>query len=162
MEQARNLFKIKFEEIFMQDINDATKECNIASELEKGIYDHYIKSGNLKLNNYLKIGRKVLSNITYTPNSEMVKNNIINGIWPAKNIGAMTHSELYPELHSKLKSIAMAKHIGKEENQEHDGFFKCGKCKTYKTTYTQAQTRSADEPMTTFVLCLNCNNRWKC
>ena len=56
----------------------------------------------------------------------------------------------------------MAKYVGKVEDQEHDGFFKCGKCKTYKTTYTQAQTRSADEPMTTFVLCLNCNNRWKC
>jgi len=25
----------------------------------------------------------------------------------------------------------------------------------------QAQTRSADEPMTTFVLCYICGNRWK-
>jgi hypothetical protein len=24
------------------------------------------------------------------------------------------------------------------------------------------QTRSADEPMTTFVTCVNCNNKWKC
>jgi transcription elongation factor S-II len=41
------------------------------------------------------------------------------------------------------------------------GMFKCGKCKTYKTTYYQLQTRSSDEPMTTFVTCVNCNNRWK-
>lgn len=41
------------------------------------------------------------------------------------------------------------------------GMFKCGKCKTYKTSYYQMQTRSADEPMTTFVTCHNCNNRWK-
>lgn len=30
-----------------------------------------------------------------------------------------------------------------------------------KTTYYQMQTRSADEPMTTFVTCVNCGNRWK-
>ena len=39
--------------------------------------------------------------------------------------------------------------------------FKCGKCKQRKTTYYQMQTRSADEPMTTFVTCLVCENRWK-
>ena len=31
-----------------------------------------------------------------------------------------------------------------------------------KCTYYQLQTRSADEPMTTFVTCINCGNRWKC
>jgi transcription elongation factor S-II len=40
--------------------------------------------------------------------------------------------------------------------------FKCGKCKQRKTVYYQMQTRSADEPMTTFVTCLVCNNRWRC
>ena len=40
--------------------------------------------------------------------------------------------------------------------------FTCGRCKSIKTTSTQKQTRSADEPMTVFVLCLNCNMRWKC
>jgi len=39
--------------------------------------------------------------------------------------------------------------------------FQCGKCRQRKCTYYQMQTRSADEPMTTFVSCLNCNNRWK-
>mmetsp|Transcript_12870 Transcript_12870/g.37786 ORF Transcript_12870/g.37786 Transcript_12870/m.37786 type:complete len:319 (-) Transcript_12870:297-1253(-) len=39
--------------------------------------------------------------------------------------------------------------------------FTCGRCKSIKTTSTQKQTRSADEPMTVFVLCLNCGNRWK-
>jgi transcription elongation factor S-II len=42
-----------------------------------------------------------------------------------------------------------------------DGFFRCGRCKKFKTTHYQMQTRSADEPMTTFVTCLNCNHRWK-
>jgi len=41
------------------------------------------------------------------------------------------------------------------------GMFTCGKCKGTRTTYFQMQTRSSDEPMTTFVTCLTCNNRWK-
>jgi transcription elongation factor S-II len=40
--------------------------------------------------------------------------------------------------------------------------FTCGRCKSIKTTSTQKQTRSADEPMTVFVLCMNCGKRWKC
>lgn len=40
--------------------------------------------------------------------------------------------------------------------------FTCSRCKSVKTTSTQKQTRSADEPMTVFVLCLNCGKRWKC
>merc|ERR1711862_844924 len=40
--------------------------------------------------------------------------------------------------------------------------FTCGRCKSIKTTSTQKQTRSADEPMTVFVFCMNCGNRWKC
>ncbi|GFP89383.1 transcription elongation factor a protein 2 [Phtheirospermum japonicum] len=39
--------------------------------------------------------------------------------------------------------------------------FTCGRCKKKETTYYQMQTRSADEPMTTFVTCVNCNNHWK-
>ena len=40
--------------------------------------------------------------------------------------------------------------------------FTCSRCKSTKTTSTQKQTRSADEPMTVFVFCLNCGKRWKC
>ncbi|KAJ3181075.1 RNA polymerase II elongation factor [Gaertneriomyces sp. JEL0708] len=39
--------------------------------------------------------------------------------------------------------------------------FQCGKCKQRKCKYFQMQTRSADEPMTTFVTCLACGNKWK-
>jgi transcription elongation factor S-II len=48
------------------------------------------------------------------------------------------------------------------EDENYEGMFKCGKCKSRKTTYYQLQTRSADEPMTTFVTCKNCDNHWKC
>jgi len=38
---------------------------------------------------------------------------------------------------------------------------KCGRCKKSNCTYHEMQTRSADEPMTVFVMCNECGNRWK-
>ena len=39
--------------------------------------------------------------------------------------------------------------------------FQCPKCKESKTEYQEVQTRSADEPMTVFITCLVCDNRWR-
>lgn len=39
--------------------------------------------------------------------------------------------------------------------------FKCGRCKKRECIYRELQLRSADEPMTVFVTCTNCGNRWK-
>ena len=39
--------------------------------------------------------------------------------------------------------------------------FKCSRCHQRRCKYYQLQTRSADEPMTTFVTCVNCGNRWR-
>jgi DNA-directed RNA polymerase subunit M/transcription elongation factor TFIIS len=47
-------------------------------------------------------------------------------------------------------------------DEDYVGQFKCGKCKSVKTTYYQMQTRSADEPMTTYVTCMSCGSKWKC
>ncbi|CAD25206.1 TRANSCRIPTION ELONGATION FACTOR SII [Encephalitozoon cuniculi GB-M1] len=38
--------------------------------------------------------------------------------------------------------------------------FKCSKCGERKCSYRQLQTRSGDEPMTTFVTC-ECGNKWR-
>ena len=38
----------------------------------------------------------------------------------------------------------------------------CNKCKSNNCSYYQLQTRSADEPMTTFVTCTKCQRKWKC
>jgi transcription elongation factor S-II len=75
----------------------------------------------------------------------------------------MSPEDLFPEIYEpyyRAKKEEMSK-IQKQHEVKPDGLLRCGKCKTYKTTYTQLQTRSADEPLTTFVLCLNCGNRWK-
>ena len=61
------------------------------------------------------------------------------------------------KIHTDIRKQAMAK-----EARNQEGFFKCGRCKSLKTTYFQMQTRSADEPMFVFVSCLNCGKNWKC
>mmetsp|Transcript_20511 Transcript_20511/g.50333 ORF Transcript_20511/g.50333 Transcript_20511/m.50333 type:complete len:149 (+) Transcript_20511:208-654(+) len=37
----------------------------------------------------------------------------------------------------------------------------CPKCENREAYYTQLQTRSADEPMTTFYRCVDCHFQWK-
>ena len=39
--------------------------------------------------------------------------------------------------------------------------FTCRKCKSKRCTYYELQTRSADEPATIFVTCLDCGKNWK-
>ena len=145
----------------------------IVLNLEKGIFNETIKfcqdkKEPLKWANpifkktYLKLGRKILANITYTPNSKDVKYKIKNELFKAEEVASMTHEQLYPELWSKLKLKNMSQIALRSDQEIPDGMFKCGKCKTYKTTYYQMQTRSADEPMTTYVTCTNCNFKWKC
>ena len=42
-----------------------------------------------------------------------------------------------------------------------EGIFTCSKCRGKKTTFYEQQTRSCDEPMTTFVQCLDCGHNMK-
>jgi DNA-directed RNA polymerase subunit M/transcription elongation factor TFIIS len=39
--------------------------------------------------------------------------------------------------------------------------FLCGRCHKRECTYYEMQTRSADEPMTIFITCLNCGKHWR-
>lgn len=39
--------------------------------------------------------------------------------------------------------------------------FKCGRCNKRNCSYFELQTRSADEPMTIFITCLECGKKWK-
>jgi len=167
MASRRLYFIEKFSSIFKMAETDI-----IPLNLEKGMFNSTVEQcKTLKIplrwankqfiKNYVKCGHKVIANLTYTPNAEKIKSDILKGVLKPENIAYMTHKELYPEMWAELESIKKAKYITKKEKLE-DGLFKCTKCKTYKTIYTQAQTRSADEPMTTFVTCLNCGTRWKC
>jgi transcription elongation factor S-II len=61
----------------------------------------------------------------------------------------------------KLRKRDLDRELNKRKDEDYEGIFKCGKCKSKKTTYFQLQTRSADEPMTTFVTCKECGKQWK-
>jgi transcription elongation factor S-II len=39
--------------------------------------------------------------------------------------------------------------------------FTCTRCWKKECTYYEMQTRSADEPMTIFITCLNCGKHWR-
>ena len=65
------------------------------------------------------------------------------------------------EEEEKLAKENMDKAMVPQEIKSISDALRCGKCGQKKVSYTQAQTRSADEPMTTFCTCTNCGNRWK-
>ena len=57
----------------------------------------------------------------------------------------------------KSPNIAIAGGLGVFEPRK----LLCRKCGQRECTFYEMQTRSADEPMTIFVTCLSCGNRWK-
>ena len=107
--------------------------------------------------------RSIYNNINpiNNKNKEILKN-IKDKKISTKNIAFMTHQELKPYLWKELidAKINRDKNIGKDEDMLATDEFTCFKCKKNKCTYYQLQTRSADEPMTTFVSCLICGNKW--
>jgi|TARA_B110000444_G_scaffold166635_1_gene155724 DNA-directed RNA polymerase subunit M/transcription elongation factor TFIIS len=56
---------------------------------------------------------------------------------------------------------SMKKEVSIVNEKDYKGLFKCAKCREYKTTYYEMQTRSADEPMTVFITCHICDITWK-
>jgi DNA-directed RNA polymerase subunit M/transcription elongation factor TFIIS len=88
---------------------------------------------------------------------------LVSGEVSAAAFAEMTVVELNP----KRWKAQIEAQIEKDKHlYSHSGnasiFFYCSQCKKKsKCDYYQMQTRSADEPMTTFVTCLECDRRWK-
>jgi DNA-directed RNA polymerase subunit M/transcription elongation factor TFIIS len=76
----------------------------------------------------------------------------------------MTHQELDHDRWAELIEAKSKRDKNKFESNvaAATDTFTCRKCHKNQCTYYQMQTRSADEPMTTFVTCIPCGNRWKC
>ena len=78
---------------------------------------------------------------------DSIKNKSIN----SQRIPYMRKSELIPDT-SKVNTI---------EEKKGSDLFLCSKCKKSNTIIEERQVRSADEPATQFITCLDCNNHWK-
>ncbi|XP_051961763.1 transcription elongation factor A protein 2-like [Xyrauchen texanus] len=133
---------------------------HLAAQIEDYIYQEF-KSTDIKYKTRL---RSRVSNLKDQKNPDLRRNVLCGNISP-ECIATMTAEEMAS---AELKEIRKA--LTKESIREHQlskvggtetDMFVCGKCKGKNCTYTQVQTRSADEPMTTFVLCNECGNRWK-
>lgn len=98
-------------------------------------------------------------------NNPSFRESVISGDTPAENLATMSTADMASEdrkaANRKIEEENLFKGLGAEEQQAETDAFQCGRCKQRKCRYRQQQTRSADEPMTTFVTCTNCGNRWK-
>ncbi|KAJ4490616.1 transcription factor S-II, central domain-containing protein [Lentinula aciculospora] len=98
-------------------------------------------------------------------NNPGLREDVVSGEISAEKLAKMTASDMASAerkaADDKIKQDNLFASLGAEEQQAETDAFQCGRCKERKCRYRQAQTRSADEPMTTFVTCVNCGNRWK-
>lgn len=71
------------------------------------------------------------------------------------------HSIMKASLEEKERVIEKWRKYWETEHQSSKGMYTCKGCKSSHTVFNAVQTRSADEPMTIYITCLACNNRWK-
>jgi transcription elongation factor S-II len=108
--------------------------------------------------------RSLFQNLKNKTNRELGPR-VLSGEISAEKFVVMTHEELKSakqrEEDNKLEAENMKKAQVPMAQKSISDALKCGRCGQKKVSYSQAQTRSADEPMTTFCECTVCGNRWK-
>ncbi len=147
-----------------------------AQDMEKSVYNWAIKKTKgfgekpaWENRKFVERYKKHFLEIKFALQNGNLVDRISSGEVKSKTIGMMTPQGLWPTgplatlIHKRQEAYQLKLQAIKDEEESFtEGMFTCGKCKSKKTTYYQMQTRSADEPMTTFVTCLNCNKKWKC
>ena len=148
----------------------------IASDIEKGVYNKTIEFAQQKnlprswenkifidiyKNNIISVYSNINSE-SYIENDRLF-NRLISGEFSGYELASMNPQQSFPErwkvlLDEKSKRDRYLYEINKEMATDQ---YECGRCHKRQCTYYQLQTRSADEPMTTFVTCLNCGKRWR-
>ena len=141
-----------------------------AINLEKGVHNWALKEATSKkvvkkwdnpffVQIYLDHLRSIYINLK---NEKLIKL-VSNGEMKAHEIAFMTHQEMNPEAWRKLIDEKIKRDANKYSNntQASTDMFTCKKCRGKRCTYYELQTRSADEPATIFVTCLDCGKNWK-
>ena len=144
---------------------------NARRNVELGIYNATIAEATAKgvikrwdcpafVNLYLGRFRVVHMNLK---RPELLQQVATDKISP-QQLAFMTHQEMLPQRWEKRLEAKKKRDAARYEPEivANTSNFTCRKCGSNKCSYYQLQTRSADEPMTTFVTCVTCGNRWKC
>ncbi|KAM9512125.1 transcription elongation factor A protein 3-like isoform 8-T8 [Salvelinus alpinus] len=133
---------------------------SMAAEIEDHIYTE-MGSTDMKYKNRV---RSRISNLKDPKNPGLRKNVLAGGI-ELRRFAIMSAEEMasdeLKQLRNNLTKEAIREHQLSKTSGTISDLFQCSKCNKKNCTYNQMQTRSADEPMTTFVLCNECGNRWK-
>ncbi|XP_018610343.1 transcription elongation factor A protein 3 isoform X3 [Scleropages formosus] len=143
------------------DYMDFGTNCDsMAAEIEDHIYQE-MRSTDMKYKNRV---RSRISNLK-DPKNPGLRKNVLAGVIELCRIASMTAEEMASDELKQLRNVLTQEAIREHQMAKTGGtttdLLQCAKCKKKNCTYNQVQTRSADEPMTTFVLCNECGNRWK-
>ncbi|XP_064193926.1 transcription elongation factor A protein 3 isoform X22 [Anguilla rostrata] len=143
------------------DYKDFGTNCeSMAAEIEDYILLE-IKATDMKYKNRV---RSRISNLK-DPKNPGLRKNVLAGAIELQRIASMTAEEMASDELKQLRNILTQEAIREHQMAKTGGtttdLLQCAKCRKKNCTYNQVQTRSADEPMTTFVLCNECGNRWK-
>lgn len=142
------------------DFDGCLSAEELAEELEEAIFVEF-KNTDMKYKNRI---RSRISNLKDVKNPTL-RTNFRVGAISAQRLATMTSEEMANDEIKNLRDKFTKEAINDAQLATVQGtktdMLKCGKCKKRNCTYNQLQTRSSDEPMTTFVLCNECGNRWK-
>ncbi|KAI0170668.1 transcription elongation factor S-II [Pestalotiopsis sp. NC0098] len=132
-----------------------------ALEVENALYKLFNNSTPM---GYKEKCRSLFSNLKGKTNAELGQS-VMSGEVSAAKFVRMSGQELMSAEQRKINAEIEKENIRKAQvpmaEKSVSEELTCGNCKQKKVSYTQAQTRSADEPMTTFCECMNCGKRWK-
>jgi len=168
-DRETNDIRVKVVDAFLQILNTPlpAEVTNVrpTEEVAKEIEEEMFKLFGGCTKDYLAKKRTLQFNLR-NPKYPDLRLSVLQGSLTASKLCTMTPLEMAsPELREmREKAAAYWTEAAKSSqlmNQVRTDMFKCGKCQGRDTTYWQMQTRSADEPMTTFHTCVKCGNKWK-
>lgn len=164
--ESANKFRKNLSIRLGQIIGDKSKAVN----LEKGIFNYSIREAKSRKvvkkwenKHFVTIYMSKLWTIFNNIQNEKIINRIRSDHMTPQQLAFMTHQEMYPELWKELIEQKMKRDESKmtQRLEASTDMFTCKKCKSKRCTYYELQTRSADEPATIFVTCLDCGKNWK-